>query len=47
MRALGSPCGSCEAVCGLSVPGSGILAWISALTGVDAVVVAEFVGLSG
>lgn len=43
----GAPCGSCEAVCGLSVSGSGSLAWISALTGVDAVVVAEFIGLSG
>lgn len=40
-----APYWSCEAVCGLSVSGSGILAWISALTGVDAVVVAEFIEL--
>lgn len=43
----GAPCWSCEAACGLSVSGSGILAWISAFTGVDAVVVAEFIELSG
>lgn len=36
---VGVTCGSCEAVCGLSVSGSGIPAWIPALTGVDAVVV--------